>query len=184
MVLWQRKIFFDEPDALASIHVEDVTGLYMDVKAGTGQIRISIKNARGGLETGTPFAVMLQKRDEEESHPAIYSDDDQNGQILISDLEKGNYVLTLQPRDGYHIPLSPVNVNITESSVSLTAASSSVSATTALESNDESVSSTSASKESSDDSSIKGASGRSSRLEMTDVSSGAITSDSGATTKK
>lgn len=110
--------FFDEPDNLASIYSTDVTALTMEIKPGEGQIQISIKNGRGGLETGEKFAVTVSNMDNEEDEN-VYIDEDRNGQILIEDLEIGSYVVSLNEKEGYHVPSNGIVVRVTKESVDI-----------------------------------------------------------------
>ena len=110
--------FFDEPDYLASIYSTDVTALTMEIKPGEGQIQISIKNGRGGLETGEKFAVTVTNMDNEEDEN-VYIDEDRNGQILIEDLEIGSYVVSLNEKEGYHVPSNGIVVRVTKESVDI-----------------------------------------------------------------
>jgi hypothetical protein len=110
--------FFDEPDNLASIYSTDVTALTMEIKPGEGQIQISIKNGRGGLETGEKFAVTVTNMDNEDDEN-VYIDEDRNGQILIEDLEIGSYEVTLNEKEGYHVPSNGIVVRVTKESVDI-----------------------------------------------------------------
>lgn len=113
-----QKDFFDEPDYLASIYSADVTALTMEIKAGEGLIQVSIKNGRGGLETGQKFAVTVTNMDDEDDEN-VYLDNDKNGQILIEDLEIGSYMVRLNEKEGYHVPVRGTVVRVTKESVDI-----------------------------------------------------------------
>lgn len=113
-----QKDFFDDPDYLASIYEADVTALTMEIKPGEGLIQVSIKNGRGGLETGEKFAVTVTNMDDEEDEQ-VYLDEDRNGQILIEDLEIGSYVVKLNDKEGYHVPANGTVVRVTKESVDI-----------------------------------------------------------------
>ena len=113
-----QKDFFDDPDNLASIYSTDVTALTLEIKPGEGQIQVSIKNGRGGLETGEKFAVTVTNMDDEDDEN-VYIDEDRNGQILIEDLEIGSYVVSLNKKEGYHVPANGTIVRVTKESVDI-----------------------------------------------------------------
>jgi hypothetical protein len=113
-----QKDFFDDPDYLASIYEADVTALTMELKPGEGLIQVSIKNGRGGLETGEKFAVTVTNMDDEEDEQ-VYLDEDRNGQILIDDLEIGSYIVRLNDKEGYHVPANGTVVRVTKESVDI-----------------------------------------------------------------
>ncbi|WP_026506402.1 hypothetical protein [Butyrivibrio sp. MC2013] len=110
------KDFFDEPEDVSEVYAEDVTGVSLYPKGGEGTIEIAVKNDRGGLETGTIFAVLLKEAGDREGDGTVYKDDDRDGRILIEDLPEGEYVVTLQPREGYHVPLSGRTVTVSKAS--------------------------------------------------------------------
>lgn len=113
-----QKDFFDDPEYLASIYEADVTALTMEIKPGEGQIQVSIKNGRGGLETGEKFAITVTNMDVEDDEN-VYIDEDRNGQILIEDLEIGTYEVRLNRKEGYHVPANATVVRVTKDSVNI-----------------------------------------------------------------
>jgi GH25 family lysozyme M1 (1,4-beta-N-acetylmuramidase) len=76
-------------------------------------IRIKIVDDEGNPVTGKNFAVRVEDK-------GIYIDDDMNGIIVISDMEPGQYSVTLNEMDGFVVPQSPLTVKV-KSIVSYTA---------------------------------------------------------------
>jgi GH25 family lysozyme M1 (1,4-beta-N-acetylmuramidase) len=76
-------------------------------------IRIKIVDDEGNPVTGKNFAVRVEDK-------GIYIDDDMKGIIVISDMEPGQYSVTLNEMDGFVVPQSPLTVKV-KSIVSYTA---------------------------------------------------------------
>lgn len=68
-------------------------------------IRVKIVDDRGDTVTGQEFAV-------EVADTGVYVDEDKDGVILISGIKPGEYKLSLDRRDGFRVPESPVNVRV------------------------------------------------------------------------
>jgi hypothetical protein len=109
-----KKDFFDEAEELSSVYSAEVTAVSMELKAGPGSINVSIRNSRGGLETGRKFTVSMRLHGDDRDVVSLFTDDDRNGLIEIKNLQTGEYVLTLQPIDGCHVPVSGRAVEVTE----------------------------------------------------------------------
>jgi GH25 family lysozyme M1 (1,4-beta-N-acetylmuramidase) len=69
-------------------------------------------------DNGIP--IVGQKFEVEVKDTGVYTDDDMNGIILISDVKPGEYYLTLNEIEGYNVPQSPLSVNV-KSTVTYTA---------------------------------------------------------------
>lgn len=68
-------------------------------------IRVKIVDDQGDVVSGEEFAV-------EVVDTGVYVDDDKDGIILISDIKPGEYKVSLNERQGFNVPESPVNVRV------------------------------------------------------------------------
>lgn len=68
-------------------------------------IRVKIVDDKGNVVSGQEFMV-------EVADTGVYTDNDKDGVILISDIKPGEYKLSLDKHTGFKVPESPVSVNV------------------------------------------------------------------------
>ncbi|MBP7348076.1 MAG: hypothetical protein KA965_05290 [Butyrivibrio sp.] len=114
--------FFDQNNALAEISSQNVESVSMEVRPEKGSITVKIMNERGGLETGNLFSVTVtaeknqsKAKSSQTAKETVYADNDLDGIIKIDDLPIGSYFVKMQEISGYHIPVTGVTAEVTES---------------------------------------------------------------------
>lgn len=68
-------------------------------------IRVKIIDDKGDVVSGEEFSI-------EVAGTGVYVDDDKDGVILVSDIKPGEYKVSLEELEGYHVPADPVSVRV------------------------------------------------------------------------
>lgn len=101
--------FFDE-DELQAARGEKLSLLVSSVQK---DIRIHVVDEGGNLVGGVPFAVTITDgAGNPEAQPGVYTDDDEDGIIHVTDLAAGNYEVGLEPLAGYLVPQSDTPISV------------------------------------------------------------------------
>ena len=101
--------FFDEDEPQAA-RGEKLSLLVSSVQK---DIRIHVVDEGGNLVGGVPFAVTITDgAGNPEAQSGVYTDDDEDGIIHVTDLAAGNYEVGLEPLAGYLVPQSDTPISV------------------------------------------------------------------------
>ncbi|MCR4792105.1 MAG: glycoside hydrolase family 25 protein [Lachnospiraceae bacterium] len=105
--------FFDEEHSDAFIAALDQSGnLSLMVTSVEKDLRVLVLDVNGELVTGVPFNIRLVDSSDVTTR---YRDLDQDGIIYAGTLTAGDYDVTLEPVEGYRVPLHSTRVTVKES---------------------------------------------------------------------
>lgn len=99
--------FFDKEDTYLSGLEDLINRLSLVVTSVQKDLRIQIVNYAGEPVTGESFYVEVEGLGE-------YKDLDKDGIIYIGDMTAGDYQVSLQPIDGYKVPVNSTKVRVKE----------------------------------------------------------------------
>ena len=104
--------FFDpEPNAILDAAMDTSGNLSLMVTSIEKDLRVLILNDAGELVTGVPFNIKLTDSSDVTTR---YKDLDQDGIIYAGTLAAGDYDVTLDPIEGYRVPLHSTRVTVKE----------------------------------------------------------------------
>ena len=102
--------FFDpEPNAVLDAAMDTSGNLSLMVTSVEKDLRVLILNDAGELVTGVPFNIKLTDSSDVTTR---YKDLDQDGIIYAGTLPAGDYDVTLDPVEGYRVPLHSTRVTV------------------------------------------------------------------------
>lgn len=101
--------FFDKEVSVNSVSINTAKGdqLYMLATSVSHDIRLVITDEAGNPVRGQSFNVEVDNDE--------YKDLDKDGMIKITDLNAGEYYVSLKPIDGYSVPTEPMRVTVKDS---------------------------------------------------------------------
>ena len=97
--------FFDREDTYLSKYEDAMNRLSLVVTSVEKDLRVQVVDFEGNLVTDQSFIVEIEGHGE-------YKDLDKDGVIYIADLSAGEYSVSLQPIDGYKVPISGTKVKV------------------------------------------------------------------------
>ena len=104
--------FFDpEPNAILDAAMDTSGNLSLMVTSIEKDLRVLILNDAGELVTGVPFNIKLTDSADVTTR---YKDLDQDGIIYAGTLAAGDYDVSLDPVEGYRVPLHSTRVTVKE----------------------------------------------------------------------
>lgn len=103
----QDEEFFDVPKTKYQEYMEQKNTLSLITTSVEKDLRIKIINFDGNVVQGVGFTVSIQDKGK-------YEDTDQDGIIYVGNLKAGDYMVSLEPQEGYTVPETPVRVNVKE----------------------------------------------------------------------
>ncbi|MBP8967777.1 MAG: glycoside hydrolase family 25 protein [Lachnospiraceae bacterium] len=102
--------FFDpEPNAILDAAMDTSGNLSLMVTSVEKDLRVLILNDSGELVTGVPFNIKLTDSSDVTTR---YKDLDQDGIIYAGTLPAGDYDVSLDPIEGYRVPLHSTRVTV------------------------------------------------------------------------
>lgn len=97
--------FFDRDDTYLSKYEDAMNRLSLIVTSVEKDLRVQVVDFEGNLVTEQNIVVEIEGQGE-------YKDLDKDGVIYIADLPAGEYSVSLQPVEGYKVPLSGTKVKV------------------------------------------------------------------------
>lgn len=97
--------FFDKEDTYLSKYEDVVNRLSLVVTSVEKDLRIQVVDFEGNLVSDIGFLVEVEGQGE-------YKDLDKDGVIYVAELPAGEYVVSLQPVEGYKVPLNGTKVKV------------------------------------------------------------------------
>lgn len=101
----QDETFFDPEVRFKSIESYSGKSVSMVMSSVSKDLRIMIVDSLGELVTGAPFTVTLQGM-------GSYTDEDEDGIIYIDKLRAGEYSVSLEEMEGYHVPNTIMTIQV------------------------------------------------------------------------
>lgn len=101
----QDETFFDPEVKFKSIESYSGKSVSMVMSSVSKDLRIMIVDSLGELVTGAPFTVTLQGM-------GSYTDEDEDGIIYIDKLRAGEYSVSLEEMEGYHVPNTIMTIQV------------------------------------------------------------------------
>ena len=101
----QDETFFDPEVRFKSIESYSGKSISMVMSSVSKDLRIMIVDSLGELVTGAPFTVTLQGM-------GSYTDEDEDGIIYIDKLRAGEYSVSLEELEGYHVPNTIMTIQV------------------------------------------------------------------------
>ncbi len=101
----QDETFFDPEVRFKSIESYSGKSVSMVMSSVSKDLRIMIVDSLGELVTGAPFTVTLQGM-------GSYTDEDEDGIIYIDKLRAGEYSVSLEELEGYHVPNTIMTIQV------------------------------------------------------------------------
>ena len=89
--------FFDEEPRFKSIETYSGRNVFLMMSSVAKDLRVMVVDSVGRLVTGAPFTIEVQGGGE-------YTDEDEDGIIYIEGLRAGEYAVSLQELEGFHVP--------------------------------------------------------------------------------
>ena len=101
----QDETFFDPEVRFKSIESYSGKSISMVMSSVSKDLRIMIVDSLGELVTGAPFTITLQGM-------GSYTDEDEDGIIYIDKLRAGEYSVSLEELEGYHVPNTIMTIQV------------------------------------------------------------------------
>ena len=102
--------FFDKEEDELTVDTSKMLSLL--VSTTQKDIRVHVVDDKGAPVAGQEFEFRL-KKDGEQIHKT-FSDDDKDGMLYLSDMESGEYEVSLCPLEAYEIPQEGVTVSVSD----------------------------------------------------------------------
>ena len=97
--------FFDEEPRFKSIETYSGRNVFLMMSSVAKDLRVMVVDSVGRLVTGAPFTIEVQGGGE-------YTDEDEDGIIYIEGLRAGEYAVSLQELEGFHVPNTVTTIQV------------------------------------------------------------------------
>ncbi len=97
--------FFDEEPRFKSIETYSGCNVFLMMSSVAKDLRVMVVDSVGRLVTGAPFTIEVQGGGE-------YTDEDEDGIIYIEGLRAGEYAVSLQELEGFHVPNTVTTIQV------------------------------------------------------------------------
>ena len=97
--------FFDEEPKFKSIETYSGRNVFLMMSSVAKDLRVMVVDSVGRLVTGAPFTIEIQGEGE-------YTDSDEDGIIYIEGLRAGEYGVSLQELEGFHVPNTVTTIQV------------------------------------------------------------------------
>ena len=97
--------FFDEEPRFKSIETYAGRNVFLMMSSVAKDLRVMVVDSVGRLVTGAPFTIQVQGAGE-------YTDEDEDGIIYIDGLRAGEYGVSLQELEGFHVPNTVTTIQV------------------------------------------------------------------------
>lgn len=97
--------FFDEEPRFKSIETYSGRNVFLMMSSVAKDLRVMVVDSVGRLVTGAPFTIEVQGGGE-------YMDEDEDGIIYIEGLRAGEYAVSLQELEGFHVPNTVTTIQV------------------------------------------------------------------------
>ena len=97
--------FFDEEPRFKSIETYSGRNVFLMMSSVAKDLRVMVVDSVGTLVTGAPFTIEIQGEGE-------YTDSDEDGIIYIDGLRAGEYGVSLQELEGFHVPNTVTTIQV------------------------------------------------------------------------
>ena len=97
--------FFDEEPRFKSIETYSGRNVFLMMSSVAKDLRVMVVDSVGRLVTGAPFTIVVQGGGE-------YTDEDEDGIIYIEGLRAGEYAVSLQELEGFHVPNTVTTIQV------------------------------------------------------------------------
>ena len=106
--------FLQDPDFFDVEPEEADQSKVLSLQASSTQkdLRIFVVDGNGNPVSGQQFTLRVSK---DGAQAQIYEDEDQDGMLYLTDLEAGEYMVSLNPVDGYAVPDTTLSASVSNS---------------------------------------------------------------------
>ena len=97
--------FFDEEPRFKSIETYSGRNVFLMMSSVAKDLRVMVVDSVGRLVTGAPFTIEVQGGGE-------YPDEEEDGIIYFAGLRAGEYAVSLQELEGFHVPNTVTTIQV------------------------------------------------------------------------